>query len=141
LPVDRWLDALRQRWHALRPATASTLAVAAALPAPRLLADPRLEQAVLNLLNNAANASNQPIDITLGWSAGRIAIDVRDRGPGFPDAVLSQGGTVPFPAHENGSGIGLMLTRAAVEQLGGRLLLENPPGGGALARLEIPART
>jgi hypothetical protein len=34
-----------------------------------------------------------------------------------------------------------MLTRAAVGQTGGRLLLQNPPGGGALARLEIPART
>jgi len=139
--VDRWLDTLRQRWHALRPAAASTLAVAAALPSPRLLADPRLEQAVLNLLNNAANASAQSIEITLDWTAGQISIDIRDRGPGFPEAVLSRGGSVPFPAHENGSGIGLMLTRAAVEQTGGRLLLQNPPGGGALARLEIPART
>lgn len=140
LPADRWLDALRQRWHALRPAAASSLAVANALPAPRLLADPRLEQAVLNLLNNAASASDQPIEILLGWSDGRISIDVRDHGPGFPEAVLSQGGSVPFPAHESGSGIGLMLTRVAVEQTGGRLLLENPPGGGARAHLDIPAR-
>lgn len=141
LPADRWLDALRQRWHALRPAAASSLSVATSLPAPRLLADPRLEQAVLNLLNNAASASDQPIEIILGWNDGRISIDVRDRGPGFPDAVLNNGGSVPFPTHENGSGIGLILTRAAVEQTGGRLLLQNPPGGGALARLEIPART
>jgi len=34
----------------------------------------------------------------------------------------------------------VLLTRAAVEQTGGRLLLENPPGGGARARLDLPAR-
>jgi two-component system sensor histidine kinase RegB len=31
-----------------------------------------------------------------------------------------------------------MLTRTAIEQLGGRLTLANPDEGGALARLELP---
>ena len=37
-----------------------------------------------------------------------------------------------------GSGVGLMLTRSAVEQLGGTLTLLNPEEGGALARIELP---
>ena len=37
-----------------------------------------------------------------------------------------------------GSGVGLMLTRSAIEQLGGRLTLINPEDGGALARIELP---
>lgn len=138
-PVDRWLASVRQRWHALRPQAQSRLHTAGAQPAPALLADPRLEQAIINLLNNAASASAQPIDIRLGWGNGPLVIEIRDHGPGFPAGVLSHGGHVEFPAHTQGSGIGLMLTRSAIEQLGGRLLLSNLPTGGACARLELTA--
>jgi two-component system sensor histidine kinase RegB len=140
-PVDRWLDAVRQRWHAVRPQAQSRLEVSGAQPAPGVVADPRLEQAVLNLLNNAATASAAPIDIRLGWKGNENVIDIHDHGPGFPREVLIQGGQVEFPAHEHGSGIGLMLTRSAIEQTGGRLLLLNPPAGGALARLQLNTRT
>ena len=139
--VDRWLDNLRQRWHAVRPQAASHLQATGARPVPLIANDPRLEQALLNLLNNAANASTAAIDIRLAWGDGQITIDINDHGPGFPPAVLAQGGQTAFPAHEHGSGIGLLLTRSAIEQIGGRLLLFNPPAGGALARLELPART
>ena len=139
--VDVWLQGVRQRWHALRPQAESRVEVTGSLPAPRVANDPRLEQALLNLLNNAANVSAAAIDIRLGWTGERILIDIHDLGPGFPPDVLQQGGQASFPPHENGSGIGLMLTRSAIEQLGGRLSLLNPPEGGALARLELNPRT
>lgn len=138
--VDRWLDGLRQRWHATRPRATSHLKIHGRQPAPGIIDDPRLEQAVLNLLNNAANASSGAIELGLEWTNESITIEIRDHGPGFPLAVLRAGGQTAFPAHERGSGIGLMLTRSAIEQLGGRLTLSNPPEGGALARLELTAR-
>lgn len=138
-PVDRWLDEIRLHWHASRPQVSSRLRCESVGPAPEMAADPRLEQAVLNLLNNAANASGaEPIEVTLDWSAERISLAIHDRGPGFPAAVLAQAGQTSFPAHAHGSGIGLMLTRTAIEQLGGKLLLSNPDTGGALARIELP---
>ncbi|MGA9396118.1 MAG: ATP-binding protein, partial [Azonexus sp.] len=140
-PVDRWLDEVRKRWHALRPQSQSQLDVSGHQPAPTVITDPRLEQAVLNLLNNAARASTLPIDVRLDWAAGEVVIDIHDHGPGFPQDVLQHGGQVAFPSHDHGSGIGLMLTRSAIEQLGGRLLLLNPPAGGALARLQLKTRT
>lgn len=137
-PVDRWLDSLRQQWHAVRPQAASRLVVGSDGAAPEIVADPRLEQALLNLLNNAANATAQPLEIRLSWCSTRIGIDIRDRGPGFPPAVLATAGLQQQPAHAGGSGIGLLLTRAAIEQLGGSLSLSNPDDGGALARIELP---
>jgi two-component system sensor histidine kinase RegB len=138
--VDHWLEGLRQRWHATRPRAASRLEISGNRPAPEIIDDPRLEQAVLNLLNNAANASSTAIEIGLAWTSDSIVVDIRDHGPGFPQAVLRAGGQTAFPAHERGSGIGLLLTRSAIEQLGGRLALSNPPEGGALARLELALR-
>jgi two-component system sensor histidine kinase RegB len=136
--ANRWLDNLRQHWHAARPQASSRLIVTSDGEAPEIVADPRLEQAVLNLLNNAANVSTGPLDIRLGWSTDTLCIDIRDHGPGFPPLVLEHGGQTSFPAHERGSGVGLMLTRSAVEQLGGSLTLSNPEEGGALARIELP---
>ncbi len=136
--ADRWLDNLRQHWHAVRPQAGSRLIIGSDGQAPQLLADPRLEQALLNLINNAANATTLPLEIRLSWCSRNLCIDIRDHGPGFPPAVLAASGQHSFPAHEHGSGVGLMLTRAAIEQLGGSLSLINPDDGGALARIELP---
>ncbi len=136
--LDRWVDTLRQQWHASRPLAASYLNVRGQLPAPQVISDPRLEQALLNLLNNAANASNEAINISLDWNPSGIVIEVHDRGPGFTANVLERGGDVSFPPHAQGSGIGLVLTRSAIVQLGGRLTLSNLGNGGALARIDLP---
>ena len=136
--VDQWLESTRQHWHASRPLAASRLIIGSDGQAPEIIADPRLEQALLNLLNNAANATTQPLEIRLSWSSQNLCIDIHDQGPGFPPSVLQQGGQQSFPAHAQGSGVGLMLTRTAIEQLGGRLTLTNPDAGGALARIELP---
>ncbi|HRF30268.1 MAG TPA: ATP-binding protein [Azonexus sp.] len=138
VPADRWLDSLRQHWHAARPQAGSRLIIASDGSAPSIAADPRLEQAILNLLNNAANATPRPLDIRLSWCSENLCIDIRDHGPGFPSEILATGGQSSFPAHERGSGVGLILTRTAIEQLGGRLTLFNPDDGGALARIELP---
>jgi two-component system sensor histidine kinase RegB len=136
--ADRWLDSLRQHWHAVRPQSGSRLVIGSDGAPPEIVADPRLEQAVLNLLNNAANATPLPLEIRLSWCSRNLCIDIRDHGPGYPAAILAQGGQRSFPAHEHGNGVGLMLTRSAIEQLGGSLTLINPDDGGALARIELP---
>ena len=140
-PVDQWIDSIRQHWHASRPQAESRLTLCGTQPAPKIVADPRLEQALLNLLNNAANACQKTIDLSINWSAAGLAIEVHDGGPGFPPEVIERGGLSNFPAHQQGSGIGLILTRSAIEQLGGRLTLSNPEQGGALARIDLPQVT
>ncbi len=139
--ADHWLETIRQRWHALRPEASSTMRVSGHGKPPELVVDPRLEQALLNLLNNAAAASQECVSIELDWTTAAIHIDVRDQGPGFPAEILALGGHSPQTPHEKGFGIGLMLARSAIEQLGGRLTLSNPPPGGALARIELPRIT
>lgn len=136
--ADRWLSQVIQHWQSTRPQVSSRLVLTGGGSIPEMVADPRLEQAVLNLLNNAANATPVPLEIRLGWNTETIGVEIRDHGPGFPAEILAQGGQATFPAHERGSGIGLILTRTAIEQIGGRLFLLNPDDGGALARIELP---
>jgi two-component system sensor histidine kinase RegB len=136
--ADAWLEGLLARWRTLWPQATCVLDVAAAAAMPPLVVPPpALDQAVTNLLNNAAR--NAPLDmrLTLAWDNGQLRIAVHDRGAGFPPEILRGCGAEPLPAHAQGSGIGLWLTRAAVERLGGRLRLENMPTGG-VAAIELP---
>lgn len=136
--ADIWLDGLRRRWHSLRPQASSRFLLQEDAPPPTIVADPTLEQAVLNLLNNAANTGSSEIELSATWDDAYFTIRVQDRGPGFAGDTLKQAGKAAFPPHAGGSGIGLMLTRSAVERLNGRLILSNHPAGGAVACIELP---
>ena len=135
--ADRWLEGVLAAWRAVRPRAACICNVAGHLPAPEIVVDATLEQAVANLLNNAANAGSGDIEVRLDWDDRRLALDVLDRGAGFPAQVLAQAGRAPLPSGTGGSGIGLLLAHAAVARLGGELTLANRPEGGGSARVEL----
>jgi len=96
-----------------------------------------VEQGVMNLLNNAAKIAPDNLQLQVTWTTEWLTLSVRDHGPGFPDDILRCCGAEPQPSHANGSGIGLWLTRAAIERHGGRLWLENEPDG-AVAHIALP---
>lgn len=132
-----WLQAVLARWQVLRPHAGSRLTVATAGEAPRLATEPTLEQALVNLLNNAADAGGAGIEIMLSWDETLLTILIDDGGPGFDAQILREAGRVPLPASSGGGGIGLLLAFAAVERWGGRIVLENRDHGGR-ARVELP---
>lgn len=133
-----WLQAVLARWHAMRPQVESRLVISGGPGVPLIAVEATLEQALLNVLNNAADAGGGEIRIDLGWAGNRLAIVIRDHGPGFTAGVLEQAGRGPLPEHEGGAGIGLLLTFSAIERLGGRIMLDNPPDGGGRVRIELP---
>jgi two-component system sensor histidine kinase RegB len=138
VPADAWLAGLLARWRTLWPLANCVLDVVPAGGTPPLVVAPAaLDQAVTNLLNNAARTAPLDMRLALACDGAGLHVAVHDRGTGFPPEVLRCCGAEPLPAHAQGSGIGLWLTRAAVERLGGRLILENTPTGG-MAAIELP---
>jgi two-component system sensor histidine kinase RegB len=134
-----WLDGLLARWRTLWPRVSCTLEVAGAGTVPQILAESALEQGITNLLNNAAKVAPEGMRVIIDWNERVLRIVVRDRGPGFPPDILRRCGAEPLPAvaqATGGSGIGLWLTRAAVERRGGSLRLDND--GGGVATIELP---
>ncbi len=107
-----------------------------------------LEQALLNLLDNAAKyaAGSGPLDITLSADVEGLHIVVADRGPGVPPAhaerIFESFHRVDdsLTARHPGSGLGLSIGRRLMRDLGGDLAYRARPGGGALFTLHIPRK-
>jgi signal transduction histidine kinase len=106
-------------------------------PSLRLQADEgQLEQALLALINNAAQATADLAAPRLWVQArqsrgGRFQISVRDNGPGVPPGLERQIFLPFFSAREGGQGIGLTVVRQLVNGMGGRVRHVRPLEGGA----------
>ncbi|KHL26245.1 histidine kinase [Croceibacterium mercuriale] len=119
--------------------------------APRQLeTDPqRLEQILRNFLSNAikfTDSGSVTLEVREGRSAGRVALVVRDSGPGIePDqhdaifeAFRQADGSIS--RRYGGTGLGLSISRELARLLGGEILLDSTPGQGSAFTLELPER-
>ena len=110
------------------------LSVAISPPEMELFADENLiSQVLINLTKNALQANERnpegKIQITIGVnSEHRPEIRVTDNGPGIPDEILEQIFVPFFTTRENGSGIGLSLSRQIMRLHGGSLQVRSIPG-------------
>lgn len=112
---------------------------------PILTRPQALRRILANLIDNAVKFGG---DVTLAVSRqadGALAIAVRDRGPGIPEAELERV-MQPFYRLETsrnrgtgGTGLGLAIAQQLTQALGGTLALANRDGGGLQATLTLPA--
>ena len=107
----------------------------------RVQADPtHLEQLLGNLVGNAVEWSpeDEAVTISARRAAAWVVVEISDRGPGpgdDPEQLFE-----PYvTGRADGTGLGLAMARTLVEVNGGRLALRQAPGGGCIARVELPA--
>ena len=104
-----------------------------------LASDETLEQAILNLLNNAADASPDEVEISIYTQEHKIILDIADRGVGLPPEMLNQLGQHSLSTKgQQGMGIGLLLANATLARLGGEISFVARRGGGVVARVILP---
>ena len=130
--------------HAVAPQRAITIDA----PAPVTITgdDTRLRQAVGNLMRNALvhTPAETPIEVALATRDGVATMSVIDHGPGLkPDDA----GRVFEPFYRadqsrsrdsGGAGLGLSIVAAVVDAHGGKVKVNDTPGGGATFEVELP---
>jgi two-component system sensor histidine kinase KdpD len=130
----------RLKGHPVRTELAPDLTL---VPCDELL----IEQVFINLLENAAKYTppGTPILVKAWVESGQVVVEVSDRGPGIPTAEREQvfqkfyraagadgGGRI------GGTGLGLTICRGIVLAHGGRIWVDDNPGGGAAFRFTLP---
>ncbi len=134
-PADHYLRELIRQWRVRRPGVNLHEQLDGPSPAPALLADRALDQALANILDNAADASPENVELYASWSAHSLEIQIFDRGPGLN---ASTAGKIPFSNKEQGLGIGLFLAHAVIERLGGEVYHRRREHGGTCTRIRLP---
>ncbi|MFO0686945.1 MAG: HAMP domain-containing sensor histidine kinase [Sandaracinus sp.] len=138
-PIGPIVDRVLTLFEA-RAATSDVRLVRAEGDAPADVDAPRLEEVLLNLVANAIEASprGRTIEVGVRETQGGVAIEVRDHGRGMSPHVLARIGTPYFTTREEGTGLGVALSRTIVKQHGGTLSYESREGEGTLARIALP---
>jgi signal transduction histidine kinase len=107
---------------------------------PVIMADPmEMQQVFLNLIINAVQAMPAGGMLTVrtfeNISAKEIQIEVADTGKGINDEIREKIFQPFFTTKNKGTGLGLAISKQFVEMNGGRISVEQNPGGGTIFRI------
>ena len=137
-----WLQSIIDRWRLMRPDVRARLAIEPALGTTRMRDETALGQSLINLLNNAADASlaNGSACIAVGAARAQDMLEVviDDDGPGIADADTARAGRLRFSTKPDGKGLGLILSHVSLERIGGEVSLRRRESGGTRTRLSLP---
>lgn len=113
---------------------------------PLCQVDPAMiEEVILNLINNAADAmqdmsEGKKIEITSSIEKNRILVRVSDSGPGVPSAMKNQVFDPFYSTKSSGTGIGLSIAHRIITDHGASLNMSESRWGGAEFRIELPIK-
>ena len=104
----------------------------------------QLQQVFMNLMLNGIDAMKETsggseLIIKSEADNGQLLISVSDTGVGFPSEQADQIFKAFFTTKDNGTGMGLPISRSIIESHGGRLWTAGTPGRGATFQFTLPA--
>ncbi len=137
IAADELLKQLQQQFTLLHPQL--SLQVQKSVPNIAIISTPTLEQALLNLLDNAAKASESNPKIWLEEQPQQVGIIIQDHGPGMAKNLQQEVGKPFLESGKSnaGLGLGLFLSNATINRLGGTLKIHNN-AQGTLAEVWLP---
>lgn len=140
MSVSTYLTDLIDNWQLIRPDVHPQLTLGKNCPAISACFHPVIQQSIQNLLNNAADASPQQIEINIWWDYHALHLAIRDYGPGISPEQAEKLGRPTVSNKPGGLGIGLFLSHNSLNRHGGQVSLSNVADGGLLTSVILPLR-
>jgi len=138
MEVRPWLQAVIDEWQGQRPAARLHTVFPDQHGAGTIVAERTLNQALVNILNNAADVSPDSVALHADWDDRQLHLQIYDRGPGLGADIHHRLGKQPVSTKQEGLGVGLYLAYATIERLGGRLVVTGRDGGGTVLGITLP---
>lgn len=136
--VAHFCSQLLNNWLLLHPEVEINICIDDKAPTIEAYFHPSIAQAIVNLLNNAAEANPCGIDVAISWDQQTLTMRIADQGTGIDEKLLNQIGTPFLSDKGRGRGLGLFLTQATLDRYNGTLTLTNNINHGCLAVLTLP---
>lgn len=142
LPVRHFIERLLDQWQVIRPEIRLDQSFVEPFENPLIAVEQTISQSVINLLNNAADASiengHDEVAIEIICSKQQLLINIDDEGGGITQKQAELAGEVSFSTKKGGFGIGLVLSNASLGRFGGNVLLNNRQGRGTRTEIMLP---
>lgn len=138
--VSIYIDSLLNNWMLIRPDVHPKIDIAANNPVISACFHPVIQQSLQNLLNNAADASPEQLDVAIHWDKLNLYIDIRDYGAGLTTEQIEKMGKPISSKKPGGLGLGFFLTHNSLNRHGGQVSLLNASGGGLLTSVVLPLK-
>jgi len=138
LSVNDFLNKILTEWSDTHPNAIINTDWNGMSPAPSILADRTLQQALINVLDNANQASPDKVEWLASWDLSTLTINIKDRGKGLSAEAEQAVGQHPFSAKKEGLGLGLFLTHSIISRFGGNVKLFNRKHGGVSTIINLP---
>jgi two-component system sensor histidine kinase RegB len=132
------LSKLMEKWSLARPEISVRLDCPAQVSSKKIIYDQSLQHALMNFLNNAADVSPDYVALSVTADLTMVTFIIEDHGPGIPENIAGQLGRSYVSQREGGLGLGVLLSQASVERLGGRVTLSGIENQGTRLEIQLP---
>ena len=126
------LDSILDRWSPMRPEIRIRREFNLQ-DASHIIIPPTISHAIINLLNNAADATlennHSEIIVNAAIKNNRLFIDIDDFGKGFNEEQINLAGNIAFSTKKEGLGVGLMLSHASLARYDGKITIHRRDDG------------
>ncbi len=144
MAVSEYLDDVIKQWRTHKVGTKLNFFIDPDVNMDaKIIAERTLTHALINILNNAAEATNDDLGIEFHatWDSEIAVFKICDFGAGFPNGLIDFAGQQPVLSSKHGLGVGLFLTCSTVQRLGGKIEFANRYKSGAQVTITLPLLT
>lgn len=134
MAIGDYCQRIVERWLLLRPEVKAQISIQRKDRQRPVAYHSTVDQAIINLLNNAADAARDRVDVDMVWDPATFTVTIVDDGDGIPEHIKQQLGQPFVSTKGKGLGLGIFLSNATISRYGGSLaLLDNLPCGTRLS--------
>ncbi len=138
IKADKFIHKITQYCQGKRPDIGCVKIIGDDLSEGQLLYDKTIYQALVNLINNAAESTKDNVTFSASLKSGFLTIQLQDNGEGMSDEQIALAGDVSFSTKPDGMGIGLFLAITTIRRCGGSVDFNRLEEKGMRISIKLP---